>query len=258
MALTRTGASRYHDGHLTGVLLGDGYLRERSIVLCNQTDEVRDLVEAALPDGAKLNPLRIGQAGTGSAEIIGQVHGINPVLMAFRSLELTGKRAWQKMIPACYMEAPLEVRLSVVQGLLDTDGTADKHGRIEFSSSSERLTRQLLELIHGLGGRARLVVDDKVMWTSPRQRTPKPGRTAYRLINVRLPEDLPPFRRPSKSSRVRPGRSARQWTIKSVEAAGRAAALAVEVTAPDGQWITDGPVALLASKASSLEQWAAA
>jgi hypothetical protein len=251
VALPRSGPYAFGTGHmgldgwLLGILLGDGYLRQHSVMLANEQEEVHELVRAALPNGAKLNPMRIGMAGTGSADIVGTKRNINPVLQILRDLELTGKRAWDKRIPRCYLEAPLETRLGVLRGLLDSDGHIDAYGRIEFSSSSQQLTLDLLELIHGFGGRARYKIKSGVTFTSPRQRTPKPARDAHMLLNIRLPEHIRPFARPSRLARWRPRHRARQWTITSVECAGVGKSIALAVSASDGLIICDGPVALI-------------
>jgi hypothetical protein len=236
--------------YLVGVLLSDGYLRKHSTTLCNQQPELHALVAATLPTGAKLNPMKVGQAGTGSVEIVGTVHGFNPVTESLRNMGLAGCRAWEKYIPIAYLEAPLEARLALLQGVMDTDGSVDSYGRMAFTSSSELFAEQLLELVHGVGGRAGHSVDRNVHFTSPRQLTSKRGRDAYRLTNIRLPEGLIPFRRESSLSKMKSGRFARQWTINSVVPAGTEPVTQVAASANDGLWIGEGPAAFSSMQAA--------
>ncbi len=132
--------------------------------------------------------------------------------------ELLGKRAWDKF-PEPYLAAPAASRLALLQGLLDTDGSIDKHGRIEFSSASRHLTQDTLQLINDPGGRASYRRKTGVHFTSPRQATRKAARDAHRLLNIRLPETVDPFRTEDKNNRMVVGRNARQWTIVDVTAA---------------------------------------
>lgn len=239
------------DGFLLGCLLGDGYLRTHMIQWCNQQADMHALVSQALPPDTALTPLRVGMAGTGSASIISTSGRQNAVLDALRELDLAGCRAWEKHIPAQYLNSAREDRLALLTGLMETDGSIDSQGRMEFGTSSEQLARDVLELIRGLGGRATLARRDNIMFTSPRQTTPKPGRPCHRLTNIRVPVDITPFRRPDRAQRMRPERGTRHWRIVDVSYAGAAEATAVTVSAEDGIWIGDGCFPLLGSPLSS-------
>ena len=59
--------------YLMGLLLGDGYLRRSAVTLCNEQPQVHELAAAALPPGTRLAEIKVGQAGTGSADIVGVV-----------------------------------------------------------------------------------------------------------------------------------------------------------------------------------------
>jgi phage terminase large subunit-like protein len=57
-----------------------------------------------------------------------------------------------KGIPAIYLRASREQRLALLQGLMDTDGTISKSGRVlSFTSTSEQLTRGVAELLASFG-----------------------------------------------------------------------------------------------------------
>lgn len=89
--------------------------------------------------------------------------GILGIHRSLRELGLLGN----KHIPTMYLRASEEQRLALLQGLMDTDGTALPSGACEFYSTNRRLAEDMLELIHTLGikatlreGRARLYGKD--------------------------------------------------------------------------------------------------
>ena len=59
-----------------------------------------------------------------------------------------------KHIPGDYLRASKEQRMALLQGLMDTDGYARKHGGVEFTSTDRRLAADVCELILSLGFKA--------------------------------------------------------------------------------------------------------
>jgi intein/homing endonuclease len=78
-----------------------------------------------------------------------------------------------KHIPPRYLYASAEQRLALLQGLMDTDGTADQHGRVMFSTVSERMAEQVLWLASSLG--------QKPVLYKPQRRTGTERSAEYRL-----------------------------------------------------------------------------
>lgn len=56
-----------------------------------------------------------------------------------------------KHIPGTYLRASVAQRFALLQGLMDTDGTALKSGQAVFSNMNHRLAKDVLELIRSLG-----------------------------------------------------------------------------------------------------------
>ena len=56
-----------------------------------------------------------------------------------------------KFIPEEYMQGSIEQRLSLLQGLLDTDGGIDDKGRVSFTTVSPQLRNQIILLVNSLG-----------------------------------------------------------------------------------------------------------
>lgn len=59
-----------------------------------------------------------------------------------------------KHIPVAYLRAGEEQRRELLAGLLDTDGTVNPTGSVQFCVTNERLARDVRELVHSLGYRS--------------------------------------------------------------------------------------------------------
>lgn len=81
------------------------------------------------------------------------IHGL---MKQLRTLGVLGG----KHIPATYLRASEKQRRALLAGLLDTDGTVCRHGRIQFDSIRERLANEVLELALSLGYRATITGKD--------------------------------------------------------------------------------------------------
>jgi hypothetical protein len=144
-----------------------------------------------------------------------------------------------KHIPESYRHAAVSQRLSLLQGLMDTDGTvsvgASGHGRgfgtstCEFSVCNEKLARDALELMLGLG--------IKVVWREgPAVLEGRRVGTRYRL---RFQTDLPVFRMSRKADRLGPLRTRRAKLryITAVEPIQSVPVRCIQVDRPDGMFV---------------------
>jgi len=59
-----------------------------------------------------------------------------------------------KHVPIEYLRASIEQRLALLQGLMDTDGTCDKDGSVQFTNTNENLSDSVFELASSLGWKA--------------------------------------------------------------------------------------------------------
>lgn len=57
----------------------------------------------------------------------------------------------EKFIPDIYKTSSIEDRMSLIQGLLDTDGSVNSDGSIEFSNTSEILVNDIVDVLRSLG-----------------------------------------------------------------------------------------------------------
>ncbi|HEX4699175.1 MAG TPA: PhoH family protein [Actinomycetes bacterium] len=234
------------DPYALGLLLGDGCITTSTTPSFSTTDpELAAALEAALPE-IKLRRsspgdyvLRHEAGGRGGLRIA------NPVRTALRDLGLAWTRSNTKYVPVGYLTNSMDVRLAVLQGLLDTDdGPVRQRGRttrIQYTSCSDRLRDDVLYLVRSLGG---------VAYTRTRKAAGrKPGlagglpvhhRHDGHVVDIRLPTGLEPFRLERKKALydlTGGGRPMRM--IDSIEPAGEAECVCIAVGAADSLYVTE-------------------
>ncbi|HYH84061.1 MAG TPA: PhoH family protein [Pyrinomonadaceae bacterium] len=234
-----------------GLMLGDGCMTGRtSPSFCTSDAELVSSLEASLADMQLsfrrkssvdytiTNPL----AGKGGHFSLMQR---NPLTQALRALHLSGTYSSTKFIPEDYLYNSAEVRLAVLQGLLDTDGgPVTQEGRtcrIQYATTSERLKDDVLFLVRSLGG---------VAYSRRRKAEGrKPGfahgrEVLYRndafVMDIRLPEELEPFRLRRKADVYREHGGGRPMRfIKRIEPVGTEQTQCISVAADDSLYVTD-------------------
>ncbi|MFL5708576.1 MAG: dCTP deaminase, partial [Chloroflexota bacterium] len=167
-----------------GAWLGDGTTTKAEI-----TSVDPEILEQISGDGFTVRPLsyapslyRIGGTGRTRNRATGRYEGNASLSSRLRGMgEMDGK-----FVPRAYLEAGVNQRLALLQGLMDTDGFVDDiAGRCEFTSTNEGLADAVVELAASLGfrpikttGRATLYGVDK----GPKYRVKfTPDRPVFRL-----------------------------------------------------------------------------
>lgn len=135
------------DPYTLGVVLGDGRIRKDcgSVELTCHKDELAHYHQQIPYEFGALYEDARSNAVTQSIRKLGQ---------ALKAMGLNC-RGELKFIPYEYMNASIEQRLALVQGLMDTDGTITDSGRTSFTSSSYQLCDDLACLVRSLGGTAK-------------------------------------------------------------------------------------------------------
>jgi phosphate starvation-inducible protein PhoH and related proteins len=163
-----------------------------------------------------------------------------------RELGLHGCRSSTKFVPRLYLYNSANVRLAVLQGLLDTDGgpvmQRGRTCRVQFSTTSPRLRDDVIFLVRSVGGvaytRTRPAVGRKPGFAKGREVYNR--RDAY-VVDIRLPAGIEPFRLARKKRKYDEagggGRPAR--FIDSIEPAGKAEAVCISVAAADSLYTTE-------------------
>ncbi|MFF8013481.1 PhoH family protein [Streptomyces sp. NPDC007929] len=234
------------DPYALGLLLGDGCLTGSTTPSFASDDpELAEALEAALPGIAvrhRGGPNYVLNRVKSPGDVITLE---NPVTRVLRELDLLRTRSHSKFVPDDYLHNSAEVRLSLLQGLLDSDGgpvtQQDRTCRIQYTTTSILLRDDVIALVRSLGG---------VAYTRRRAAEGrKPGlangrEVAYRhdahVIDIRLPEGIEPFRLARKRDKYHAagggGRPMR--FIDSIEPAGREETVCIQVAAEDSLYVT--------------------
>ena len=234
------------DSYALGLLLGDGCLTTSTTPSFTTPDpELAVALEAAL-DGIELRrKTSVDYVLRHAAGHRGGVIVSNPVTVVLRELGLAGTRSNTKFVPDRYLRNSSHVRLAVLQGLLDSDGgpviQEGRTCRIQYGTSSERLRDDVVFLVRSLGGVA--------YWRTRPAAGRAPGRARGRdvhhrsdayVLDIRLPEGVEPFRLTRKREAYRRGGGGRPMRfIDSIEPAGEAETLCIQVAAADSLYVTD-------------------
>jgi phosphate starvation-inducible PhoH-like protein len=205
------------DPYAIGLLLGDG----------------------CLPKGEHDDVLRHKHSGRGGVIVA------NPVTAVLRELGLAGAYSHTQFIPRRYLQNATDVRVAVLQGLLDTDGgPVTQEGRtcrIRYTTCSESLRDDVIALVRSLGGIA--------CWRRREVAGPKPGLARGRLVeyrhdsfvlDIRLPAGIEPFRLGRKRELYRRHGGGRPMRfIDAIEPAGEEETVCIQVAAADSLYVSD-------------------
>lgn len=142
------------DPWLLGLLLGDGGLTTNGITLGGVDDFILDRVRDVLPPCYSLLPVKHACWRISlnvPYQLVPEEQRLVPIL---KSLGLWGRYSDQKFIPEVYLNNSVEVRLEVLRGLMDADGSISnkRHGQPCLGQTSEQLAKDVTELVESLGG----------------------------------------------------------------------------------------------------------
>lgn len=173
------------DPYLLGVWLGDG--SKDCAIITTADDEIVQSFHNAGYNPKKLSS-KYGWSVCGSSK--GEFMG------SLRELSLVR----DKHIPRMYLEGSIDQRLSLLQGLMDTDGHVTKFGACEFMNTNRRLADGVFELVASLG--IKPVLTEK--------RATLNGKDCGPAFRVTFTPDEFVFRLTRKRDRLRPAN--RPWT----------------------------------------------
>jgi len=234
------------DPYALGLLLGDGGLTTSTTPSFATADpELVAALEDAL-DGVELvhrgGPDYVLRNSGGRR---GGVIVTNPVTAILRQLGLAGTRSETKFVPPDYLLNGADVRLGMLQGLLDSDGgpvtQVGRTCRIQYTTCSPQLRNDVAYLVRSLGG----VVTSRRRVAEGRA----PGRAKGRdvphrqdsfVLDIRLPAGVEPFRLSRKKARYDETGGGRPMRfIESIEPVGTMETVCIQVAAADSLYVTD-------------------
>jgi phage terminase large subunit-like protein len=212
--------------YVLGAWLGDGRSTGASLTCGDQdiSELLRQLAAEGVQFTTTINAARATtvylSAGRGGAKA-------SKVQYKLRSLGVLNR----KHIPGQYLEASEADRWALLQGLMDTDGTASSSSRThqcELTLCNEQLAHDAWRLLRSLGIKARVRESAAVL----------EGREVGRRyrINFNASQDIPVFRMPRKQACL-PAAAAssrrRTLTVESCEAVETVPTKCISVEAPD-------------------------
>lgn len=160
-----------------GAWLGDGCASGGSNYACHILDS--EVIDAIRADGFTVNK--------GSAEHTWHIQNFTKLVDNLGLLN-------NKHIPEQYLIGSIEQRLSLLQGLMDTDGTISKRGDCCFDNTNKDIADGVAELASSLG-----------IKVNREERYGKINGVTHKLCyRVHFTTDLPVFRLKRKLSRLRP------------------------------------------------------
>jgi phosphate starvation-inducible PhoH-like protein len=229
-----------------GLLLGDGCVSGSTIASFATGDsELADALAHYLPgvEVHQRSPMDFVLKRVTHPQAVTTLE--HPVRTVMRGLGLRGCKAPAKFVPELYLYNTAAVRLAVLQGLLDSDGGPvtqnGRTSRVQYVTTSSRLRDDVLFLVRSLGGVA--------YWgTRPAEgRTPGKvqGRPVYHRLNayildISLPEGIEPFRLERKRAKYNASGGGRPMRfVHSIEPAGTAEAVCIQVAAADSLYVTE-------------------
>jgi capsid portal protein len=218
------------DPYLFGYLLGNGCFRGHGLTFaCNSVDaeELEAFVSAALPEGVALTKrdrapkkafeFRFGNTNPHHTKI-------NKMREIAKGTGLWDRTAHDKFIPEVYLRASVEDRISLLQGLVDSDGHVGETA-VRYVTVSEALANGVAELVSSLGGICTI--------------RPMKNRTTLQLTIRQLPEHIVPARLSRKANAYAPADTPRMRTFAGASLVRRVETQCISVDVPDNLYVTD-------------------
>ena len=212
------------DPYTLGALLGDGHCGH-NLILATARDETEVIarIALALPSGQTVSGIPGRYLLSGGSNR----HFSNRLIASARALELLGMKSRDKFIPAVYMTASVESRQELLRGLMDTDGAASKSGAASFTTISDKLAVDVVNLVRSLGGIATI-------------RSRMPYKTAnHRAWRLCIRTPFTPFHMTSKVERYEASKHVQLVrAIDRIEPNGVAVCVCIQVDNENGLYVT--------------------
>lgn len=219
--------------YLLGALLGDGSLARMTFT--SSDDDLLEKVSCLVRESGLIAKTNRFKDRCPNVSITGNFK--NWLRSYFRECGLLKCRSYEKFIPEEFMQGSYSQRLELVRGLLDTDGTSGKNRCVTFSSTSEKLAKQLQCLVWSLGGKCSIV--EKNSHFKDKDGARKQGRKSY-VVTISHDNSGELFSLERKKVRLIGRREIeRRLLISSIEPAGKSECVCIKIDHPDELYVTD-------------------
>lgn len=167
------------DPLLVGLLIGDGSLCESgSIELSLAIGQEKILEEVVLPEGITYNVKIDNVKHYARVKFKKILYRDTNMHKYIDKIGLLNKKSADKFIPKEYLYSDIKNRERLLKGLTLSDGHINKKGLLEYSTISEQLALDVVELMRGLGKQINFLKRNKVGGFST-----KPG-SIYRISEL--------------------------------------------------------------------------
>ncbi len=153
-----------------------------------------------------------------------KAHASNPMTDIIKNLGLYDVLGRNKFIPESYLRAPVKDRVSLLQGLIDSDGHVAETG-LQYTTTSGQLAADVADLVGSLGGVATI--------------SPNKGRATLTVHIRQMPDWIVPARLLRKAGAYRPTTALRVRTMVSAELVRRAETRCIAVDSDDHLYVTN-------------------
>lgn len=225
--------------YLLGCLLGDGWFSEKKFYIgfCTNDDEIIENISSL--------GYNIKKDQKNPKDLHYEIRD-KYFKALIKDFGLLGKHAADKFIPDCYKNAPTEVKLELIKGLFDTDGTCsvDKNGKVRcgYRTVSKQLALDIRDIIWSLGGRC-------TIHTTPAQRRVYKDKTincaeSYGLL-VWLKNDKDLFKLSRKKDKAKGDgekKNAHKLSIRNYKLIGEKHCVCINVSGEDHLYLTNNYV----------------
>lgn len=225
------------DPYLLGLYIGDGYSNGGNVKFSNTEEDIYSSIQKLLPECDMVTE----KTGGKDFRIIRKKRNneTSDLLVFIKELGLFDKISNKKFIPKNYLYNSVEVRVKLLQGLVDTDGFIPTEGKsqIEYSTVSEQLKDDILELVRGLGGKATY----QTKQGSYKKNGVRIKAKVYYRMYLSLPPEIMPVS--SKKHLAKYGAEKkyhRKFITKIEPMRNREEMICIKVNSPDHLFITTG------------------
>jgi intein/homing endonuclease len=217
------------DPYLLGLLLGDGSICNSGVRIHTKDEELFDNIKNLEEHTSFVNYQK------NDTSTIFDIRFKSKIKERINHYGLLNKKSNNKFIPKEYLYNSLDVRVSLLQGLMDTDGYVDKKGTVQYTTVSEQLSKDVRELVLSLGGTAR--VTSKIP-TYRYNGEKKEGQKAY-TITMSFANNIVPFKLLRKVDRYyKRTKYLEHKYVKSITYSHHEEAVCIKVSNPDELYVT--------------------
>lgn len=221
------------DPYVLGLLLGDGGLSGKGIYFTNiENDIIQKLKNILEKDNFEIKQKsNIKDYYIVDKELIYK----NRLSRCLTTYGLKGHTSYTKFIPEDYLYNTPEIRLKVLQGLIDTDGYTEASG-YEFSTTSLQLCEDVKFLVQSLGGTATYSIKDNAKYTHNDEK--KDGAIAYRLY-IKAPNGIVFHTSEKHNKKYKVGQTQARRTIREINYVGKSECQCIKVDNPTELYLTN-------------------